>query len=75
MLSFLWGTRMVTIHPHLMFDPCPDFLEDFNLFVALLRTNHGNPNKLGTARRKLKALCQTSSETRKGGGSELLGLK
>ena len=61
MLSFLRGTPMVAIRPHLMTDPCPDFLEDFDLFVAYLRTNYGDPNKLGTARRKLKALRQTSS--------------
>ena len=52
---------MVAIRPNLMADPRPDFLEDFDLFVAYLRTNYGNPNKLDTTMRKLKALCQTSS--------------
>ena len=61
MVSFLRGTPMVAICPYIMSDPCPDFLEDFDLFVAYLRTNYGDPDELGTARRKLKALCQTSS--------------
>ena len=41
--------------------PRPDFLSDFSTFVAYLRTNYGDPDELGTARRKLKALRQVSS--------------
>ena len=61
MVSFLQGTPMVAIRPYIMSDPHPNFLKDFDLFVAYLRTNYGDPDELGTARRKLKALHQTSS--------------
>ena len=61
MLSFLRGTPIVAVRPHLMADPRPDFLKNSDLFVAYLCTDYGDPNKLGTARRKLKSLRQMSS--------------
>ena len=58
MISLLRGTPLLAVRPLLSQIPRPVILEDFTLFVAYLRTNYGDPDEKGTARRKLKALRQ-----------------
>ena len=60
MVSLLHGTPLLVIHLHVIAWPRPDFLEDFDLFIAYLRTNIGDPDEMGTARHKIKALQKTS---------------
>ena len=52
MISLLQGTPLFAMCPHVIFWPRPNFLEDFDLFIVYLRINYGNPDKLGTVRRK-----------------------
>jgi len=58
MISLLRGTPLLAVRPLLSQIPRPIILEDFALFVDYLRTNYGDPDEKGTARRKLKALRQ-----------------
>jgi len=58
MISLLRGTPLLAVRPLLSQIPSPIILEDFTLFVDYLRTNYGDPDEKGTARRKLKALRQ-----------------
>jgi len=58
MISLLRGTPLLAERPLLSQIPRPIILEDFTLFVDYLRTNYGDPDEKGTARRKLKALRQ-----------------
>jgi hypothetical protein len=61
MISLLRGTALMAIRPHLSGVVRPLFLQVYDDFVAYLKTNFGDPNEKGTARRKLKALRQTNS--------------
>ena len=58
MISLLRGTPLLAVRPLLSEIPRPIMLEDFVLFVEYLRTNYGDPDEKGTARRKLKSLRQ-----------------
>ena len=61
MISLLRGTALMAIRPHLSGVVRPLFLQVYDDFVAYLKTNFGDPDEKGTARRKLKALRQTNS--------------
>lgn len=58
MISFLRDTPLLAIRPLLSEVPRPAILDDYAAFVEHLRTNYGDPDEKGTARRKLKALRQ-----------------
>ena len=59
LISLLRGTPLLAVRPLLQEIPRPFILEDVVLFVEYLKTNYGDPDERGTARRKLKALRQT----------------
>lgn len=59
MISLLRGTPLLAVRPFLSHDPRPLFLDSHLLFVDYLRTNYGDSDEKGTARRKLKALRQS----------------
>lgn len=61
MISLLRGSPLLAVRPLMSAVPRPFILEDHRSFVDYLRTNYGDPDEKGTARRKLKALRQTSS--------------
>jgi hypothetical protein len=61
MISLLRGTALMAIRPHLSGIIRPLFLQIYDDFVAYLKTNFGDPDEKGTARRKLKVLRQTNS--------------
>jgi hypothetical protein len=56
MISLLRDTPLLAIRPLLSEYPRPFILEDYPAFVKHLRTNYGDPDEKGTARRRLKAL-------------------
>jgi hypothetical protein len=58
MISFLRDTPLLAIRPLLSETPRPGILDNYSSFVNHLRTNYGDPDEKGTARRKLKALRQ-----------------
>lgn len=58
MISYLRDTPLLAIRPLLAETPRPAILDDYSAFVDHLRTNYGDPDEKGTARRKLKALRQ-----------------
>ena len=58
MISLLRGMPLLAVRPLLSQTPRPFMLEDYVLFVEYLRTNYGDPDEKGTARRKLKSLRQ-----------------
>ena len=58
MISFLRDTPLLAIRPLLSQVPRPAVLESYPAFVEYLRTNYGDPDEKGTARRKLKGLKQ-----------------
>jgi hypothetical protein len=58
MISFLRDTPLLAIRPLLSEVPRPKVLGSYQDFVEHLRTNYGDPDEKGTARRKLKALRQ-----------------
>jgi hypothetical protein len=60
-ISLLRDAPLLAIQPHLADYPAPDFLEDYSKFKEYMRTNYGDPDEKGTARRKLRALAQRSS--------------
>ena len=57
-ISLLRGTPLLAVRPLLRQSPRPEILEDYELFIQYLRTNYGDSDERGTARRKLKALRQ-----------------
>jgi hypothetical protein len=61
MISLLRDTPLLAIRPLLSEYPRPFILEDYPAFVKHLRTNYGDPDEKGTARRRLKALRQMGS--------------
>ena len=61
MVSLLRDTPLLGVRPYILAKPRPEFLCDLNLFMTYLRTHYGDPDELGTARRKIKALRQTGS--------------
>lgn len=61
MISLLRGMPLAAIRPQLSMYPRPAMLDNHGLFMAYLRTNYGDPDERGTARRNLKALVQTGS--------------
>ena len=61
MTSLLRGMPLQAIRPHILASPKPAFLLSIDEFIAYLKTNYGDPDEKGTARRKLKALRQTGS--------------
>lgn len=58
MISFLRDTPLLAIRPLLSEVPRPAILDNYVAFVNHLRTNYGDPDEKGTARRKLKGLKQ-----------------
>lgn len=58
MISFLRDTPLLAIRPLLSEVPRPAILQSYPAFVEHLRTNYGDPDEKGTARRKLKGLKQ-----------------
>lgn len=61
MVSLLRGTALMAVRPHLSATTRPLFLLQYTNFVEYLKTNFGDPDEKGTARRKLKALRQVNS--------------
>ena len=61
MISFLRKSPLLAIRPHLAEYPRPDFLNNYLLFQQYLRTSYGDPDELGTARRKYRACVQKGS--------------
>lgn len=61
MISFLRDTPLLAIRPLLSEVPRPAILDNYQSFVDHLRTNYGDPDEKGTARRKLKALRQAGA--------------
>ena len=61
MISYLRGTPLDAISPYLTALPRPSFIESYDEFIAYLRSNFGDPDEIGTTRRKYKALRQTTS--------------
>ena len=59
-ISLLQGLLLHTTLPHLQERPRPEFLNNYAAFVYYLGVNYGDPDKSGTARRKIKALRQTN---------------
>lgn len=61
MVSYLRGTPLDAISPYLTARPRPSFIESYDEFILYLRSNFGDPDEIGTTRRKYKALRQTTS--------------
>ena len=61
MVALLRGTALMAVRPHLVAEIRPSFLLSYPVFIEYLKTNFGDPDEKGTARRKLKLLRQTSS--------------
>ena len=58
-ISLLRGTPLLAVQPLLSFDSQPVFLNNHRLFIQYPKTNYGDPNEKGTARKKLKSQKQT----------------
>lgn len=61
MVSYLRDAPLLAVRPLLQENPRPEMLEVYTDFIAYLRSNYGDPDEKGTARRKLKSLHQVGS--------------
>jgi hypothetical protein len=61
MVSLLRDAPLAGVRPLLKQVPRLAMFDDYDLFLAWMRRHYGDPNERGTARRKLKALWQTTS--------------
>ena len=59
MISYLRGTPLEAVRPYLNARPRPRCITDYDEFITYLRSNFGDPDEIGTTRRKYKSLCQT----------------
>jgi hypothetical protein len=61
MVALLRGTALMAVRPHLVAEIRPVFLQSYVSFIDYLKTNFGDPDEKGTARRRIKGLRQTTS--------------
>ena len=61
MISLLGAMPLEAIRLYITSSIKPSFLLNFNRFILRLKLNYGDPDWTGTAQRKLKVLCQTTS--------------
>ena len=61
MISLFRGSAILAIAPYLTMEYQPSFLSSYPEFVQYLKTNYGDPDERGTAKRKIEALRQTGS--------------
>ena len=61
MIGYLRESALDAVRPLTTEEPEPEELYDYKKFVRFLKESFGDPDELGTARRKLKALRQTGS--------------